>query len=261
MPITFPVAPDAGEQHTAENGVTYEWTGVAWRVVATPSSGAPIDSPHFTGNPTAPTPTPGDDDQSIATTGFVNDAIADAIADLPPPPPPDLSGYLPLSGGSGHPMTGTLYVPAVDGTPGDFFIMSAPGYGIYLAGDGGGGSNYLQWGGTVLTIGSTFRIQKTGIEGTVIFAGAIHPGIRADFRTSGTLALRTEDDEADATLVAGVVRTIPVTVATLPDAASAGAGARAFVSDANASTFNTIVAAGGSNAVPVFSDGASWRIG
>jgi hypothetical protein len=33
--------------------------------------GAPIASPAFSGNPTAPTPAPGDNDTSIATTAFV----------------------------------------------------------------------------------------------------------------------------------------------------------------------------------------------
>jgi len=37
---------------------------------------APLASPALTGNPTAPTPTPGDNDTSIATTGFVRTAIA-----------------------------------------------------------------------------------------------------------------------------------------------------------------------------------------
>ncbi len=36
---------------------------------------------------------------------------------------------------------------------------------------------------------------------------------------------------------------------------------RSFVTDANATTFNSVVAGGGSNAVPVFSDGTAWRIG
>jgi len=42
----------------------------------TDTSRAPIASPAFTGNPTAPTPTPGDNDTSIATTAFVNAEIA-----------------------------------------------------------------------------------------------------------------------------------------------------------------------------------------
>jgi hypothetical protein len=51
------------------------------------------------------------------------------------------------------------------------------------------------------------------------------------------------------------------TVATLPSAATSGAGARAFVSDANATTFASTVAGGGANKVPVYSDGTNWKIG
>ena len=49
------------------------------------------------------------------------------------------------------------------------------------------------------------------------------------------------------------------TVATLPTVGTKGQ--RAFVSDANATTFQTIVAGGGANNVPVFDDGTNWRIG
>lgn len=51
------------------------------------------------------------------------------------------------------------------------------------------------------------------------------------------------------------------TVAALVAAATAGAGARAVVTDANATTFAAIVAGGGANTVPVYSDGTNWRIG
>ena len=51
------------------------------------------------------------------------------------------------------------------------------------------------------------------------------------------------------------------TVATLPGAASLGAGARAFVIDSSVSTFGTTVAGGGSTKVPVYSDGTDWKVG
>ena len=51
------------------------------------------------------------------------------------------------------------------------------------------------------------------------------------------------------------------TVSTLPAPAAALLGARSFVTDANATTFNSIVAGGGANKVPVFCDGGAWRIG
>jgi len=51
----------------------------------------------------------------------------------------------------------------------------------------------------------------------------------------------------------------PVTVASLPSAGTAGR--RAFVSDASATTFASIVAGSGTNKVPVYDDGTNWRIG
>ena len=50
------------------------------------------------------------------------------------------------------------------------------------------------------------------------------------------------------------------TVANLPTA-SASHYMRAMVTDANATTFASVVAGGGSNIVPVWCDGTSWRIG
>jgi hypothetical protein len=47
----------------------------------------------------------------------------------------------------------------------------------------------------------------------------------------------------------------------LPSATAVGNGARAFVSDATATTFASAYTGGGSNKVPVYSDGSVWRIG
>lgn len=49
------------------------------------------------------------------------------------------------------------------------------------------------------------------------------------------------------------------TVAGLPSDPTQGM--RRMVTDANSTTFNAVVAAGGSNIVPVFWNGSSWRIG
>jgi hypothetical protein len=48
---------------------------------------------------------------------------------------------------------------------------------------------------------------------------------------------------------------------TIPSAATVGVGARAFVSDATVATFGTAYTGGGSNKVPVWSNGTSWYIG
>lgn len=65
---------------------------------------APVVSPIFTGNPRAPTPSPGDSDTSIATTAFVAAAVA-AV---------DLSAYAPLASPA---LTGNPTAPTP--SPGD----------------------------------------------------------------------------------------------------------------------------------------------
>lgn len=59
----------------------------------------------------------------------------------------------------------------------------------------------------------------------------------------------------------GVVKTTPTTYSSLPVAGIAGAGSRSFITDANTTTFLAIVAGGGSNAVPVVSNGTNWIVG
>lgn len=53
----------------------------------------------------------------------------------------------------------------------------------------------------------------------------------------------------------------PVQVSLLPSASVVGAGAKAFVTDATVTTFASVVVGGGSNKVPVYSDGTQWLIG
>ena len=63
------------------------------------------------------------------------------------------------------------------------------------------------------------------------------------------------------TIKAGTAVMTSYTVATLPAAATAGAGARAFVTDALAPVFGSAVAGSGAVNVPVYSDGAAWNVG
>lgn len=50
-------------------------------------------------------------------------------------------------------------------------------------------------------------------------------------------------------------------VAKLPNAADAGVGTTAFVTDSSVSTFGSTVAGGGSTVVPVYSNGTDWKVG
>jgi len=79
--------------------------------------------------------------------------------------------------------------------------------------------------------------------------------------TSGTALSVTGNITGGNILTGGILRTTAIVVASLPTAAGAAAGARSFVTDATAATFGTIVAGGGANAVPVWSDGTNWKIG
>jgi len=63
---------------------------------------------------------------------------------------------------------------------------------------------------------------------------------------------------------AATVKTASYAVSALPSASGVGAGARAMVSDGSvvaAGNFGNVVASGGANVVPVYSDGTNWRIG
>jgi len=55
------------------DGNTSQW--VTATAAPTDTSRAPVDSPTFTGDPKAPTPATGDNDTSVATTAFVQDAL------------------------------------------------------------------------------------------------------------------------------------------------------------------------------------------
>jgi hypothetical protein len=75
----------------------------------------------------------------------------------------------------------------------------------------------------------------------------------ARFAVGGTARLSVTND--------GTVIQRTLTVATLPTCNAGYQGGRAFVTDANATTFASAVAGGGANPVPVYCDGAAWRIG
>lgn len=80
--------------------------------------------------------------------------------------------------------------------------------------------------------------------------------------TSGPVALGTGSTTTfSGTNGYSISTNVPTTVSGLPSASITTKGSTAFVSDANATTFASIVAGGGSNAVPVYFDGTNWRIG
>ena len=62
----------------------------------------------------------------------------------------------------------------------------------------------------------------------------------------------------------GSVKTVATTLSLLGRAVTAGAGSRAFCTDANlvaTGNFGATIAGSSGNTVPVYSDGTNWRIG
>lgn len=113
--------------------------------------------------------------------------------------------------------------------------------------------------GKALNMGISANLGNiTAYDLSAAYIGCVYDALSHTFNASGTTKL---------TIASGVVTAaVPVklptyTVATLPAAATAGAGATAYVTDALAPTFLTAVVGGGAIPTTVFSDGTSWRAG
>ena len=104
-----------------------------------------------------------------------------------------------------------------------------------------GGYTGIEFRSSTTSIGlQTVRMKIDGSTGNV--------GI-------GTTAPSTELD------VEGTIKHKVYIVSTLPNAATVGAGTRAFVSDADTPTFLSAVVGSGSTFCPVHSDGTNWIVG
>jgi hypothetical protein len=117
--------------------------------------------------------------------------------------------------------------------------------------------------GTSNTAGVDWTLQGsrgtgTGAGGKIIFQTA-PAGSTGSTQGTYTTALTIQSDQG--VVAASYVKTLSTTVASLPSASTAGSGARAFVTDASATTFLSTVTGGGANKVPVVSDGSVWLIG
>lgn len=126
------------------------------------------------------------------------------------------------------------------------------------------GSTHSFVAASTLTDSATLSVEygNGGTNATVTNLSALYvPTAALSNTTNGyglNVAAPTGATRNYAARFAGPVQYQNYTVATLPTVA---AYTRAFVTDANATTFNSIVVGGGANVVPVFYDGTNWRIG
>jgi hypothetical protein len=113
--------------------------------------------------------------------------------------------------------------------------------------------------------------QGTGITGTSLLCAASSLRLSSnivELGPSADIALKRDSANVlavtDGSTGTGYLKLIPTTVGALTAAATVGAGTKAFVTDSTStlgSHHGQIVVGGGSNFVPVFSDGTNWIVG
>lgn len=121
-----------------------------------------------------------------------------------------------------------------------------------------GGGMQLSWNNNLL-VGN----NVAGSGGEIPGSGGLKVFGNTDATSSTTGALQSAGGLGVAkAIVAGTtMKTGTYIVSALPSAATAGAGARAFVTDALSPAFGATVVGGGAVAVPVYSDGTNWKVG
>jgi len=92
------------------------------------------------------------------------------------------------------------------------------------------------------SVSTRMTIKSDG--GVIVGTGATSPG-------AGNIILST---------VGSFIQTTPTTVGALPSCSSTLKGARAFVTDANSTTFHATAAGGGANNMSVVCDGTNWYL-
>jgi len=121
-----------------------------------------------------------------------------------------------------------------------------------ITGDGGGISNVV-------------AANISGTVNTAVLAQEVINSAQPNIGSVGTLStLLVSGNVTGQSYVSATtaLQTTPVITSALPAAATAGAGARSMVTDADAgSVFGAVLVGAGSLTLPVFSDGTDWRIG
>jgi hypothetical protein len=132
--------------------------------------------------------------------------------------------------------------------------LSSAVWPAYLRLDDGNGSNGV-------------RLYRAGTGILTLYNTAENDFNRLQFGGTTNSFPAIARDGAGISIVGGAagstahIKVPGVTVANLPAAATAGAGARSFVTDALAPVFGSAVVGSGAVNVPVYSDGAAWIVG
>jgi hypothetical protein len=145
-------------------------------------------------------------------------------------------------------------------------VSNTTSQGHIYAGTGGAGNpvDLAGTGGALNTV--ALRVDYSGLTARQSIPIGWAAGTAIDTGLDTALARDSAGvvKITDGSTGTGYLRQVPIAVASLPTAAAGNAGTRIFVSDSSvaaAGNFGSVVADGGSNTVPVYSDGGAWRIG
>ena len=126
--------------------------------------------------------------------------------------------------------------------PIDSYLVADGGNLLVVAERAGKTITFMQGGYTAANVVGTWGATQLTVNTNLSVAGNV--------TVSGSLGITTT-----------VIKTTPVVYASLPNAVTVGAGARAFITDANTATFGSAVQGGGGLYVPVYSNGVRWWVG
>ena len=152
------------------------------------------------------------------------------------------TGYMQRTGAGAYSFSATIPASALAGTSN---ITMNNGLGLTVA---DATNNYTPGSHGNSVFGSGGSLYLDSYSGTINFRGAAY------------VSLGSIDASGNYTSP-GYVKTGAVGVASLPACNAGLKGARHFVTNANATTFASTVAAGGTNNVPVVCNGTNWIIG
>jgi hypothetical protein len=182
--------------------------------------------------------------------------------------------------------TGNIYWGLTNNSSFMSLQASSQSLNFYVRNSGTACSIGYSAGDNYITLGNVTLHTGTGVEGT--YSLGMRTGVNAqtfrvyntytdasnyergvfDWQTSSNVLTIGTENAGTGTAryvkilsATKVVRYDTSTVAGLPSAATAGAGARSFVTNATAPVFGSSVTGGGSVNVPVYSDGTNWVVG
>ena len=152
-----------------------------------------------------------------------------------------------------NPSDGTLTSTRVDAT---YVLANLNFANGYLASNLVGSTSNIVNGNSnvsITTANGDITLSAVGTANVLVITGT-GANITGTANISGTANVGNLNSTS-------IVKTGVFVTANIPAAATAGAGARAFVTDATVATFGSAYVGGAANAVPVYSDGTGWFIG